>query len=380
MSDAAPRRVERDLAEHERPVVGKHLVQRACGRTWRCRAGRRATERRRRVHQRGRSCSTASPAVAWPSAVPVPEAGPGGLGEVAGGDDVALVVDLERAAGAATGPPGRTPAGRRRARRTSTGGTGTAAGAPRPGRARPGSRRGCRSSSRRRGRPASSPPGRVGAGSCRSGRISSVGASAASVWPSGKTVTTPSTAMSSARMRLIRVGDQAHAVAVRRVLEALARARARASGWGTAAQRPECERRPPAIFTSRPRRARIVLSPLELPRNAARSPPRSTRADGAPRSTVLRGMKCFAHTTMPTPMPPRARARNSPSSCGWPPASRRPRGPARPTMLTPKQAAVSFSPSDTDGLLDVMGSSPVPALAWRRWRRSRRSACRSTPR
>ena len=74
---------------------------------------------------------------------------------------------------------------------------------PRPGRARPGSRRGCTASSRRRCRRRSSPRGPARGSKSWSGRVrmSSVGASAASVWPSGQTVSTPSTARSSALHR-----------------------------------------------------------------------------------------------------------------------------------------------------------------------------------
>ena len=89
--------------------------------------------------------------------------GPIGAGEVAVGDQVAVVVERRAGAAATSGWPGRTPAaqpsrdveGRLVARAQQQ-------PALAPGRARPGNRRGCRSWSRRRGRRRSSPsrPGR----------------------------------------------------------------------------------------------------------------------------------------------------------------------------------------------------------------------------
>ena len=50
MSDEDDEAVHRDLAEHERPVVGEHLVERRCGRSATRRAGRRTTGPMRSDH------------------------------------------------------------------------------------------------------------------------------------------------------------------------------------------------------------------------------------------------------------------------------------------------------------------------------------------
>ena len=82
--------------------------------------------------------------------VAVPEAGPDGLGVVALGAEHAVVVDHERELGQRAGRRAEHRLGAVEHRRTSTGGTGTAAAGCPAGRGRPGSPRACTPSSTRR--------------------------------------------------------------------------------------------------------------------------------------------------------------------------------------------------------------------------------------
>ena len=109
--DEAP---QRDLAEHERPVVGEDLADLLLRRAWRGRGGRRPRSAARadlaRLLGRGRGrrrCSSATLLVSMLMRVTLPEARSDRFGEVALRDQVALVVHRRAAAGAAAGPPGR---------------------------------------------------------------------------------------------------------------------------------------------------------------------------------------------------------------------------------------------------------------------------------
>ena len=98
-------RVHRDLAEHERPVVGEDLLQQVADRPWRRRCGRRPSRRRRRPSAVGRRCAASgatSPArrasarrrvVGGAHQPRSQKLGPTGFVERCGGDEVALVVD-----------------------------------------------------------------------------------------------------------------------------------------------------------------------------------------------------------------------------------------------------------------------------------------------
>ena len=121
-------------------------------------------------------------------------AGPTGSEKSPCATDVPLVVDRDRQLRQRRGRPGRRRAWRRRGRRTPTGGTGTAAGGSR-GWYRPTGQPGVGADLRVRDEARRAPSLRGPAsGRSRSGstRMSTAWPSAESAWPSGKTVTSPS--------------------------------------------------------------------------------------------------------------------------------------------------------------------------------------------
>ena len=127
---------------------------------------------------------------------------------------------------------------------------------------------------------ASSPPGPAGLVDVRLGRVrmSRVGASAASRWPSGNTVTNAvDVEVVGPHRRARRSVDHpdrppsAYGVC----LQAPARAGARASGSGTAAASPSAAKAPRGQLASRLRRREGLARPPRSRRRRRRSPPRS---------------------------------------------------------------------------------------------------------
>ena len=87
---------------------------------------------------------------------------------------------------------------------------------------------------------------------------------------------------------------------------------------GNRSATPSAAQAPPAVAT-RMRRLRSVDSPaLKSEVNAATSSSSEAMAWRSS-STSSSGMKCLAHSTMPTPMPPSDSASRTPSAWGWPP-------------------------------------------------------------
>ena len=142
-------RVQRDLAHHERPVVGEDLVQLGAHR-----AGdvEPVVEPLRRPCPA--ACAACRPRGCGPCSVALVMAAPRSRGRSARGNRTRRrstaarplpISTPERQLGQAAAWPARTPAWRPRAPRTATGGTGRAAGWSAARTARPGSRRACRS-------------------------------------------------------------------------------------------------------------------------------------------------------------------------------------------------------------------------------------------
>ena len=213
-------------------------------------------------------CGPAPPdAAGRPSPAPVPEAGADGLGEVAGGDEVAVVVDGERAAGAATGSAGpkigRAPSSTSKVDWWHGQSSSWLVGLVEPDRAadvgadlRVGDVALCgpvlpAGAGPQGGRPAGPDEQRRGV--------------AGAVGPSGKTVRTPSTARSSARTGRAVGVDQPGAGRRQAVaLQGPPRRRARASGSGTARPGPAPRRRPRSASAPAPAGARRPASSIAL--------------------------------------------------------------------------------------------------------------------
>ena len=244
------------------------------------------------------------------------------------------------AAGAATGWPDRRPAAPRQSRRRSTGGTGTAAARlllEQPHRAarvgahlRVGDR---------------VPPGvqssRPGRGSIRSSpsRMSTVWAVSSPTWPSGKTVMHAVRPRASRRDRVALLGDQPEAAGATGWSSGHGRDGARASGSGTGPP-PRGLRRPRQASASGSLRRSNVVPPASKSADERRRPrPRWTRLRPRSSTTCSVGMKRFAHSTMPRPMPPRATNRSTPSAWVWPPTEYTTASATAAAMLATKHAA-----------------------------------------
>ena len=374
VSDQDDEAVERELADHERPVVGEDLVRARCGRSSAA-PSRSSIQRADAGEQPVAAHRAGALAVGSPSAhrSRSQKPGPTGPREVAGGDRGSRRRRRRAAAAAASGRPGRRSGWRRRARRTSTGGTGTAAGPPRPGTARPGSRRGCTASSRRRcrRRVQSSRPGQGLKSWSGRVRMSSVGASAASVWPSGNTVITPSTARSSGLHRLPSAVHHALAAARRTACPSgpcPGRGPSERIGNSSAAPSAARRRRPSAISSRRP--ADACSAVLEVGGEARRSSSSLDATGGAPRSTSSWGMNALGpHHDADADAAEWPRRAGAPRAGSGRPASTRRRGRSRPPRPTRKQAGGDASRRDGSHRGALVTASSPPA--------DRAAACRS---
>ena len=88
---------------------------------------------------------------------------------------------------------------------------------------------------------------------------------------------------------------------------------------GNKSATPSAAQAPPAVATSTRRRCRLLPPAWKSAVNAAMSSSLDSMGWRSSATSSV-GMKCFAHRTMPTPIPPSTTASRMPSACGCPPS------------------------------------------------------------